>query len=104
MAKPEAPGLHRRRFLKGMVAAGGATMAAPPTVQAQTSQPPKANAPTPTATTQAKEREHPPEMERLTTEKTGSDFMVDVCKTLDLDYMASCPGSTFRGLQESFIN
>ena len=30
--------------------------------------------------------------------------MVDVCKTLDLDYIAACPGSTFRALQESFIN
>ena len=30
--------------------------------------------------------------------------MVDVCKTLNIDYMASCPGSTFRALQESFIN
>ncbi|MFZ1970369.1 MAG: thiamine pyrophosphate-dependent enzyme [Bradyrhizobium sp.] len=104
MVKSETSGLHRRRFLKGVVAAGGATMAAPPTARAQTPEPPKGPAPTPTATTQAKERERPPEVERLTTEKTGSDFMVDVCKTLNLDYIASCPGSTFRALQESFIN
>ncbi|MGA8901093.1 thiamine pyrophosphate-binding protein [Bradyrhizobium sp.] len=104
MAKSETSGLHRRRFLKGVVAAGGATIAAPQTVSAQTPQPPKGPAPTPTATIQAKERERPPEVERLTTEKTGSDFMVDVCKTLNLDYIASCPGSTFRGLQESFVN
>src|SRR5271154_4906221 len=104
MAKSEASGLHRRRFLKGMVAAGGATMAAPQTAPAQTSQNTKSNAPTPSAAAQAKERERPPEVERLTTDKTGSDFMVDVCKTLNLDYIAACPGSTFRGLQESFIN
>jgi acetolactate synthase I/II/III large subunit len=104
MVKSETSGLHRRRFLKGVVAAGGATMAAPQTARAQTSEPPKGPAPTPTAATQAKERERPPEVERLTTEKTGSDFMVDVCKTLNLDYIASCPGSTFRALQESFIN
>ncbi|MGB7222459.1 MAG: thiamine pyrophosphate-dependent enzyme [Bradyrhizobium sp.] len=104
MVKPKTSGLHRRRFLKGVVAAGGATMAAPQTARAQTPEPPKGPAPTPTATTQAKERERPPEVERLTTEKTGSDFMVDVCKTLNLDYIASCPGSTFRALQESFIN
>ncbi len=104
MVKPETPGLHRRQFLKGVVAAGGATVAIPKTASAQASQPPKANAPTPTAATQTKERERPPEVERLTTEKTGSDFMVDVCKTLSLDYIAACPGSTFRGLQESFIN
>ena len=104
MAKSDTSGLHRRRFLKGVVAAGGATMAAPKTASAQASQPTKANAPTPTAAAQAKERDRPPEVERLTTEKTGSDFMVDVCKTLNLDYIASCPGSTFRALQESFIN
>jgi len=104
MAKSETPGLHRRRFLKGVVAAGGATMAAPNASRAQTSPPAKANTPMPGAATQARERERPPEVERLTTEKTGSDFMVDVCKTLNLDYIASCPGSTFRALQESFIN
>src|SRR3984957_10821459 len=104
MAKSDTSGLHRRRFLKGVVAAGGATMAVSKAASAQASQPAKANAPTPTAAAQAKERDRPPEVERLTTEKTGSDFMVDVCKTLNIDYIASCPGSTFRALQESFIN
>lgn len=104
MAKSEE-GLHRRRFLTGVVAAGGATIAAPKATGAQTSEPGKgATTPLPTAATQSREREHPPEVKRLTTEKTGSDFMVDVCKTLNLDYIAACPGSTFRGLQESFID
>jgi acetolactate synthase-1/2/3 large subunit len=104
MTDPESGALHRRRFLKGVVIAGGATIAAPAAVQAQAPEKPKTNAPPPTAAAKASEREHPPEVERLTTEKTGSDFMVDVCKTLNIDYMASCPGSTFRALQESFIN
>ena len=104
MAESESAALHRRRFLKGMVIAGGATIAAPATVQAQATEKPNANASPPTAATRANEREHPVEVDRLTTEKTGSDFMVDVCKTLNLDYVAACPGSTFRGLQESFIN
>ena len=104
MAESEQ-GLHRRRFLKGVVAAGGATIAAPKATAAQASDPGKGGTtPLPTAATQSREREHPPEVERLTTEKTGSDFMVDVCKTLSLDYIAACPGSTFRGLQESFID
>ena len=30
--------------------------------------------------------------------------MVDVLKTLDIEYCAANPGSSFRGLQESFIN
>jgi acetolactate synthase-1/2/3 large subunit len=36
--------------------------------------------------------------------KTGSDFMVDVIKTLDIDYVAVMPGSTFRALHESVID
>jgi acetolactate synthase-1/2/3 large subunit len=104
MAETESPELHRRRLLKGMVIAGGATIAAPAGVQAQAPQKPNGNASPPNAAARASESEHPPEVAPLTTEKTGSDFMVDVCKTLDLDYMASCPGSTFRALQESFIN
>ena len=104
MADSESAALHRRRFLKGMVVAGGASIAAPAAAQAQAPEKPNGNASPPTAAARANEREHPPEVDRLTTEKSGSDFMVDVCKTLSLDYIASCPGSTFRGLQESFIN
>lgn len=104
MAESESAALHRRRFLKGVVIAGGATIAAPATVQAQATEKSNASASPPTAATRANERERPAEVDRLTTEKTGSDFMVDVCKTLNLDYLAACPGSTFRGLQESFIN
>jgi acetolactate synthase I/II/III large subunit len=36
--------------------------------------------------------------------RPGSDFMVDVFKTLGIEYIAANPGSSFRGLQESFIN
>jgi acetolactate synthase-1/2/3 large subunit len=104
MTESEPAALHRRRFLKGVVIAGGATIAAPAAVQAQIPEKPNGNASPPTAAAKAHERETPQEADRLTTEKTGSDFMVDVCKTLNLDYMAACPGSTFRALQESFIN
>ena len=37
-------------------------------------------------------------------EHPGSDFMVDVLKTLGIDYLAANPGSTFEGLHESLIN
>jgi acetolactate synthase-1/2/3 large subunit len=98
--------LDRRGFLKGAVVAGGATMAAEAHAQGAATVAPQVRpkAAQPSAAQQAAEHDTPGEVERLTTEKTGSDFMVDVCKTLNLDYMASCPGSTFRGLQESFIN
>jgi thiamine pyrophosphate-dependent acetolactate synthase large subunit-like protein len=34
----------------------------------------------------------------------GSDYMVDVLKALDFDYVAVNPGSAFEGLHESIIN
>ena len=40
----------------------------------------------------------------VTVSDPGSDFMIDVLKTLNIDYVASNPGSTFRGFHESLIN
>src|SRR5204863_6982432 len=40
----------------------------------------------------------------IVVERPGSDFMIDVIKTLDLEYMATNPGSSFRSLQESLVN
>jgi thiamine pyrophosphate-dependent acetolactate synthase large subunit-like protein len=37
-------------------------------------------------------------------EHPGSDFMVDVIKTLGIEYLSSNPGSTFESLHESLIN
>src|SRR5256886_4915954 len=34
----------------------------------------------------------------------GSDFMVDVIKTLDIKYLSANPASSFRGIHESLIN
>jgi acetolactate synthase I/II/III large subunit len=40
----------------------------------------------------------------ITVSDPGSDFMVDVIKTLDLDYIALNPGGSTRGLHESIIH
>ncbi|HSW82321.1 MAG TPA: thiamine pyrophosphate-binding protein, partial [Usitatibacter sp.] len=37
-------------------------------------------------------------------DRPGSDFMIDVIKTLDLEYMSTNPGSSFRSIHESLIN
>src|SRR5437867_7728732 len=37
-------------------------------------------------------------------ENPGSDFMVDVLKALNLEYVTTNPGSSFEGLHESIIN
>ena len=34
----------------------------------------------------------------------GSDFMVDVIKTLDIKYLPANPASSLRGIHESLIN
>jgi len=39
-----------------------------------------------------------------TVDRPGSDFMVDVIKSLGFEYVAANPGSSFRGLHESIIN
>ena len=40
----------------------------------------------------------------LTVTDAGSDFMVDVIKSLDLEYVALNPGGSIRGLHESIIH
>jgi acetolactate synthase-1/2/3 large subunit len=37
-------------------------------------------------------------------ERPGSDFMVDVLRSLGIDYVASNPASSFRSLHESIVN
>ncbi|MEO7151925.1 MAG: thiamine pyrophosphate-binding protein, partial [Burkholderiaceae bacterium] len=44
-----------------------------------------------------------PRSERLI-ERPGSDFMMDVIRTLDLQYVTTNPGSSFRSLHESLVN
>ncbi len=89
----------RRNFLKGAAAgaaglvASTSAMPAPQPVPAQSA----------TAPMMPKELD-PSGVEVLTTERSGSDFMVDVLKSLGLEYIASNPGSSFRGLHESLIN
>jgi thiamine pyrophosphate-dependent acetolactate synthase large subunit-like protein len=80
-------GVGRRGFLKG-AAAGAAGFVAPQGVPAAPA------APSPQA--QATDTYH--------VDRPGADFMVDVLKSLDFDYVAANPGSSFRGLHESLIN
>ena len=103
-------GLNRRRFLQEAAvgaAAGGAALIGSPNADAQSPQvtPPRGTASPPSARALAAETE-PVSVETngLTVDDPGSDFMVDVLKTLGFEYIAANPGSSFRGLHESFIN
>src|SRR2546425_3444487 len=44
------------------------------------------------------------EVEVLTTDSCGCDYMVDVIKSLGFEYVCANPGSSFRGVHESIIN
>jgi acetolactate synthase-1/2/3 large subunit len=45
-----------------------------------------------------------PEPEVLNIDRSGSDYMVDVLKSLGIEYVCSVAGSSFRALHESVIN
>lgn len=46
----------------------------------------------------------PAKVEVQTTDRPGSDFMIDVFKALGFEYVCANPGSAFRSIQESVIN
>ena len=92
--------IKRRQFLAGLAAAPAVSVAASATkAMAQPAAQPASSVP-PIPMTDRPTNDMPPQ----TIGKTGSDFMVDILKSLDIQYIASCPGSTFRGLHESIIN
>ena len=98
------PSVNRRDFLKSAAATSAAAGAAAFVPAAA------ANAQTPAASVPAaapiapRETDPPGEAEVLTTDRPGGDFMVDVLKSLNFEYVASNPGSSFRGIHESIIN
>jgi len=99
MDDAKKPGLDRRTFLKGAVASAGASAAAPLVVAAAEAEAkPKGAKPA----AEAGEKKGHGGLEVI--DRPGSDFMVDVIKTLGFDYMSLNPGSSFRSLHESLIN
>jgi acetolactate synthase I/II/III large subunit len=99
--------LNRRRFLKGAAAGGAALISPVPGAAAPAQQPvalPRGTASPPSARALAAETEPVPvETDGLTADDPGSDFMVDVIKSLGIEYVAANPGSSFRSLQESAV-
>ena len=102
MSPRKKTSVNRRDFLKS-AAAGTAALAAAPAARAK--QPaPEGGTRAAVAISPEAELRALPNAEILTAERTGSDFMVDVIKSLKIDYVCSNPGSSFRGLHESIIN
>src|SRR4051794_26988192 len=96
----------RRQFL-GLVATAGATNVGPAkgaAAQGVSSGGPSGRPTAPPQPSEPAEFKPLPETEALHIARPGSDFMVDVLKSLDIKYLAANPGSSFRGLQESVVN
>jgi thiamine pyrophosphate-dependent acetolactate synthase large subunit-like protein len=95
-------GLERRRFLqKGALA--GAALVATPRVSGAQGEPP-AQTPPPVLTHAAESADPADVLVLRDEERAGSDFMVDVFKSLGFEYFFANPGSSFRGLHESLVN
>src|SRR5712672_986061 len=112
MAKRQGdPSVSRRKFLSGAAVAGAAVTAqgaSPATSFAAPAPNPMepARLPSalpPSAKVAAAEVGTPQEPKRGNG-PAGSDFMVDVIKSLDIEYLPSNPASSFRALHESLIN
>ena len=93
MAEEKKGGVDRRSFLK--TAAAGVGVGAAPVLAAA------AEGAAKEATHKSKEKMIPGD---IVVERPGSDFMVDVIKTLDLEYITTNPASSFRSLHESLVN
>src|SRR5260221_3343191 len=105
--KDSGPKVDRRKFLTGVAGAGAAGTLAPQAANATVAGAAPARLPSalpPTAHTIAAETGTPAvELNRIGG-IAGSDFMVDVIKTLDIKYLPSNCASSFRAIHESLIN
>ncbi len=108
MARKDAgPKVDRRKFLAGFVATGAATAMMPPAARAADTvaqnAPRAPSALPPSAATVEAETKTPRELARVPG-IPGSDFMVDVIKTLDIKSLPANCASSYRAIHESLIN
>jgi thiamine pyrophosphate-dependent acetolactate synthase large subunit-like protein len=101
--------LNRRKFLAGVAVAGAASAAPPPEIAKAAT---NADAPAavlrpsalrPSAAVAAAET-GTPSLTAKAEGMPGSDFMVDVIKSVGIEYLPCNPAQSFRGLHESLIN
>ena len=102
--------VNRREFLSSAAAAGVAAASLTNAQSAAAQQTGQSSAATPPTEAQlAMEYDDPSgysaeEIDEYFVKYPGSDFMVDVIKALDIDYITTNPGSSFRGIHESIVN
>ena len=88
MDEPKKPGVDRRSFLTGAATGAAAALIAQQASVASAQ----------TATTAE------PSVQDGETSKPASDFMIDIFKSLDMEYMFSMCASSFMGIHESVLN
>ena len=98
----------RRKFLASVVAAGAATAMTPlpgrPADAVAQAAPPRAPSALPPSAMVAQAETGTPREPSRVGGVPGSDFMVDVIKTLEIKYLPANCASSFRGIHESLIN
>jgi acetolactate synthase I/II/III large subunit len=101
------PEVDRRKFLTGVAVAGAASAvvseATGAAVDTTKSQPPRPSALRPSAAVAAAESAAPAALPHAEG-RPGSDFMVDVLRSLKFEYLATNPASSCRGIHESLVN
>ena len=85
MRKSKKETIDRRNFLKGAAAGAAALAAMPAVAEPQQAEAPRSASAQPMP--KALEAETPAVLDVLTTDRSGSDFMVDVIKSLGFEYI-----------------
>ncbi|MDA0679278.1 MAG: thiamine pyrophosphate-binding protein [Proteobacteria bacterium] len=106
-SEQEKGGISRRAFIGSSAAAGAATILPKGPAAAAQAAPsggtPVSLPPTPQQMAREVGDARPPTTFRAA-QRPGSDLIVQVLRDLEIEFVASNPGSSFEGLQESIIN
>jgi len=99
--KSKKDSVNRRDFLRAAAAGTAALVVHPAVAKAASPEQPRATGAPPLLKAQP---DAPAGAEVVTVDRPGSDFMVDVLKTLNFEYLCANPGNSFRSLHESLIS
>ena len=102
VGKSKKNSVNRRDFLRTAAAGTAALVAVPGTAKAAAAEPRGGGGAPPLLKAPAADGR--PSVDVLTVDHPGSDYMVDVLKSLDFEYLCANPGNSFRSLHESLIN
>jgi acetolactate synthase-1/2/3 large subunit len=94
------PQVTRRNLLKGAAIAGAAAATAPLPLRAQTTPGPARTTSPPDIDVETYRVDGSPIVQTT----SGSDYMLDVLKSMGFDYLAATCASSFKGLHESVLN